>query len=234
MSLAALAGMHLRFLFVSALLHVTLVVGTGIWFHVSATRNPIAALSIEILPPMPTSGLPEPMRDDVEVPVESPSEDGVELQDPDLPFPTEELEVEEPRRTPLAESLWRDMPLIRLRPLPEPPEDFEKTEETGQPTEAIPYVEATLLPGNNSPPDYPYRARKLRQEGAVVTRISVDRTGAVTDVLLVEECPYEMLNEAVLYAVREWRFDPALRDGVPVATTIVQKFRFILARMARF
>ncbi len=65
-----------------------------------------------------------------------------------------------------------------------------------------------------------------------MAKISVDRTGAVTHVVLGEECPYEILNDALLFAVRVWRFDPSLRDGVPVATTIVQKFRFILARMS--
>lgn len=227
MFVAMLRAMKLRFLAASTFCHGALIVGVGLVPGEHATPDPMAVLAIEFLPPSPASSLPEPTRDHVPVPVEV-SDAEVQLLDPDLLAAEEKSEAVEPL-APLPEILWGNIPLISLRP-PEtdPVEEPDGPEDPGQPSEPVPYVEARLIAGNNSPPDYPYRARKLRQEGAVVARISVDRSGAVTEVVLVEKCPYGMLNEAVLCAVRQWCFEPASRGGVAVATTLIQRFEFIL------
>jgi protein TonB len=66
-------------------------------------------------------------------------------------------------------------------------------------------------------PVYPEAARKERIMGVVVVEVSLDETGAVTDVRVVES-PHEALAQASTDAVRQWRFDPARNPaGKPVA-----------------
>jgi protein TonB len=68
-------------------------------------------------------------------------------------------------------------------------------------------------------PLYPEAARKERITGVVVVEASIDETGAVKDVRVLES-PHEALAQAATAAVRQWRFEPA-RDqtGKPVEIT---------------
>jgi TonB family protein len=95
---------------------------------------------------------------------------------------------------------------------------------TGPPTPA-PVVEGQLVemgPGVTPPvrvsgesAAYPPRARKLRLGGSVLVDLVVDEGGLPTD-LRVAESAGPILDEAVLAAVRTWRFEPARKDGVRV------------------
>lgn len=49
---------------------------------------------------------------------------------------------------------------------------------------------------------YPLSARKLGLEGTVVVRLTLDASGALTSLSVVEECPYRSLNEAAVELVR--------------------------------
>jgi serine/threonine-protein kinase len=62
---------------------------------------------------------------------------------------------------------------------------------------------------------YPEAARALRQHGSVTVSMIVDETGAPTELRVVESAG-AVLDQAVLDAVRRWRFEPARKDGVPV------------------
>jgi TonB family protein len=66
-----------------------------------------------------------------------------------------------------------------------------------------------------SPPSYPYTARRRRLEGSVTVSMIVTETGETTD-LTVTESGGKALDKAVLEAVRDWRFEPARKDGVKV------------------
>jgi TonB family protein len=61
--------------------------------------------------------------------------------------------------------------------------------------------------GKQPKPDYPDLARRRRQEGTVVVRLSVGEDGRVASAEAVEPSPWPLLNEAALKVVRErWRF----------------------------
>ena len=62
---------------------------------------------------------------------------------------------------------------------------------------------------------YPSRARALRQFGTVVVGLLVDENGSPSDIQVVQSAG-PILDEAVLEAVRSWRFEPATKDGVGV------------------
>lgn len=62
---------------------------------------------------------------------------------------------------------------------------------------------------------YPPRARKLKLGGSVLIDLIVDENGLPTDARVAESAG-PILDEAVLTAVRAWRFEPARKDGVRV------------------
>ena len=64
-------------------------------------------------------------------------------------------------------------------------------------------------------PDYTEDARQHGIKGEVVLEIVVRRDGSVGDIRLVNGLGYG-LNERATAAVRQWRFSPAQRRGVPV------------------
>lgn len=69
-------------------------------------------------------------------------------------------------------------------------------------------------------PDYPAAAQRRHSEGTVVVRVSVGTDGMPTDVGYAERSGDIELDRAALQSVREWRFQPALKDGKAIASTV--------------
>ena len=72
---------------------------------------------------------------------------------------------------------------------------------------------------------YPTAAIGQGKHADVVLVVTVDADGHVTDVN-VRESGGPVLDEAAVVAIRQWRFDPARRDGKPVASRILVPFHF--------
>lgn len=110
-----------------------------------------------------------------------------------------------------------------------PPGDVARVEPRRQPEQsASAFVEARPLAQRNRPPEYPAAERALGHEGTVKIAVDIDAFGDVIEARLHEGCPYPALNRAALLAVRAWRFQPAQRDGVPIADTLVVPVVFAL------
>lgn len=63
--------------------------------------------------------------------------------------------------------------------------------------------------GKQPAPEYPSRARREGQEGAVLVRFSVGENGHVLSAEAATPSPWPLLNESAIRAVRErWRFAP--------------------------
>lgn len=76
------------------------------------------------------------------------------------------------------------------------------------------------------PPEYPRSALRAGLSGNVVLQIEVRANGRAGAVSVVESSGHRALDRAAASAVRRWRFEPARRDGRPVATTVQQVIRF--------
>lgn len=63
--------------------------------------------------------------------------------------------------------------------------------------------------GDNRKPSYPAYARRRGIEGRVVLDVIVAANGKAKDVSVAQSSRYEVLDEAAVKAVREWRFHPA-------------------------
>ncbi|MFN7965753.1 MAG: energy transducer TonB [Acidobacteriota bacterium] len=74
-------------------------------------------------------------------------------------------------------------------------------------------------------PDYPLDAREQRLEGKVILQIVVREDGSVTDVKVLRSI--ELLDQAAVEAVRQWRYKPAMKAGrpVPAYVTVTVNFR---------
>ncbi len=74
-------------------------------------------------------------------------------------------------------------------------------------------------------PRYPSLASRARVEGVVFLNVMVDETGNVADVQVVRG--HQLLFQAAVEAVRQWKFSPTLLGGEPirVMATISVVFR---------
>lgn len=78
----------------------------------------------------------------------------------------------------------------------------------------------------NVQPLYPPLAKETRTQGTVVVDCVIDTQGNVTQVKLVSGHP--LLVEAALDAVRQWKYQPTLLNGQPVAVEMLVTVNFIL------
>ena len=81
---------------------------------------------------------------------------------------------------------------------------------------------------SNQTPNYPAQALRSGVEGSVSVRIEVDARGVPTKVRVIERSGERSrdLDRAVLDAARDWRFEPAMKDGKPVSGAVVLPVNF--------
>ena len=98
----------------------------------------------------------------------------------------------------------------------------------GQPntTDGAALVPPKLL--ENVEPTYPEAKRASGEAASVVLTLTIDRTGAVTDVAVAESAGPEF-DEAATQAARGLRFEPAQKDGAAIPAKIRYSFDFQLA-----
>jgi len=79
-----------------------------------------------------------------------------------------------------------------------------------------------------SKPEYPELARKMRVEGDIVMKLTVDDSGKVTNVELVKGVGRGGLDDVAMSAARSAHFRPATRAGAAVMGTYVLTIPFRL------
>jgi protein TonB len=86
---------------------------------------------------------------------------------------------------------------------------------------------AVSCPQRNAP-TYPSISRRLGEEGKVVLRVELDEGGQIDRAAIRSSSGFVRLDEAALAAVKHWRCDPAMRDGMAVRAVALQPFNFVL------
>ncbi|NPV05278.1 MAG: energy transducer TonB [Syntrophaceae bacterium] len=81
---------------------------------------------------------------------------------------------------------------------------------------------------DNPRPDYPRAARLKGWEGLVLVDAEVGADGTVEDVRLKASSGHAVLDRSALAAVRDWKFEPGRRMGVPVRMRVDVPVRFVL------
>ena len=82
-------------------------------------------------------------------------------------------------------------------------------------------ISARPIGGYQVKPRYPESARRRGIEGTVLLKMRITAQGRVEDVQVVRSAGYPELDESAIEAVRRWRFEPARRNGAPVAEDAV-------------
>lgn len=78
-------------------------------------------------------------------------------------------------------------------------------------------------------PDYPERARSEGVEGTVVLRVEIGTDGKPRRVAIVSGVEgHPELADSAVKALRQWRFDPATKEGEAVVAEVSVPFRFAL------
>jgi len=80
-----------------------------------------------------------------------------------------------------------------------------------------------------TPPSYPQLSRRRGEEGTVVVQVELDEEGRVSEARVARGSGWERLDEAALAAVRQWRCQPARREGRTVRAVALQPFHFKLS-----
>jgi protein TonB len=78
----------------------------------------------------------------------------------------------------------------------------------------------------NVAPIYPPMAMAAKVQGIVIIEATIDVDGRVTSAKVLRKAPF--LEEAALEAVRQWKFAPALLNGVPVPVIMTVTVNFTL------
>jgi TonB family protein len=116
----------------------------------------------------------------------------------------------------------------QLKPVPPPPPPPEP------PSPPPPPFSRPAITGSNMQqpklirrvePVYPALAKRARVQGRVVMQITVDEEGNVTEAKPLSGHP--LLNDAAVAAVKQWKYSPAIMNGVPVSliTTATLDFK---------
>jgi periplasmic protein TonB len=80
---------------------------------------------------------------------------------------------------------------------------------------------ARPIGGYQVKPRYPESARRRGIEGTVLLKMRITAQGRVEDVQVARSAGHPDLDESAMEAVRRWRFEPARRNGEPVAEDAV-------------
>ncbi|WP_242107287.1 poly-beta-1,6-N-acetyl-D-glucosamine biosynthesis protein PgaD [Luteimonas aquatica] len=85
---------------------------------------------------------------------------------------------------------------------------------------------ATPIPGQSPKPEYPRASLRGGEGGLVVLRVTVAANGSPTRIDFARRSRIGALDRAARDAVMRWRFNPAMREGKPVASTVLVPVEF--------
>jgi protein TonB len=196
---------------------------------------PTPRVALATPPPTPVEKpAPRPNAASTAAPPPAPAK--VEVASPPQPVPAEPAAAEP---VVAAAEKAADVPLPiappRLEPLPVgsdaarpriSPEVFIQRVRWGSFVE-LRDVDKAPVPVSRPAPTYPPGARQMRREGEVELRLLIDARGEVAAVERLTGGKSD-LSAAAERAVRRWRYQPAMKDGVQVQTKIVEKIAFKL------
>ena len=207
--------------------------------EVGMVESPAAPPEVAAVPPAPEVPPPPPPMPPPPAVVEAPPPPPppVDLAEVMLPPPPPPAPVAEPPRE-VAEAPPERRP---------PPQQSARQTAAPQPVRlnaALQGMDSFTLEGRTTPPEavdaarnrrpnYPEASRRRGEQGVVRVELRVDPNGRVVDVRVLESSGFSALDAEAVQTVRDWRFRPAQRAGVPVAGSITTAVHFRLETARR-
>ena len=228
-----------------------LVIWRPVWFVQSGTTAGVADDRIEVefveaarldppkeAPPVP---VPVPAPAAAPIPPARPTKP-VPAPVPEVPAPVDVVVQSKPVATPPAVSAPVPPPADVALQRPAPPAVAADAEATAAEVQAAiaqpiraPVVRAperseppALIERSRVAPIYPRASRRAGEAGTVVLRLTVGVSGTVLATDVLSSSGFDRLDQAAQAAVRQWRFSPGTRQGVPVELSIQVPIRFEL------
>lgn len=81
---------------------------------------------------------------------------------------------------------------------------------------AAPEIATNLVPTIRIPPIYPQQALNQGIEGIVTVEFTIATDGSVKNPQIVKARPEKVFDDAVLTAIRKWKYPPEIKNGKPV------------------
>ncbi len=117
------------------------------------------------------------------------------------------------------------------RPTPTPPADTAPVPIPGSgPADAsLAHPVNSLAVAISSPkPLYPADAQRLRQQGSVTLRVTVESDGSTSDIEVEQSSGSRSLDRAARQALRRWQFQPAYRNSEAIRSEVRVPVNFAL------
>jgi periplasmic protein TonB len=142
---------------------------------------------------------------------------------PDLPAPppqTFEPPVVEPI-TPVITLTYEPPPPITTISVPPPlPVPTTPPRVVPPPTPPVVFTPARAIAASHTIPEYPFISRRLREQGTLRLKLTIDENGSVAGAVVVNSSGFQRLDEAAVTWVKShWRYTPALQGTKPVSST---------------
>ncbi|MEO8992485.1 MAG: energy transducer TonB [Nitrosospira sp.] len=154
------------------------------------------------------------------------------------PEPPPPLPKPQPPKKPKSQQLVAEKPVVSKREwvappsLPEPEPVPEPVAEAAPPQMAPGPVtlssELSVACPELNAPAYPALSRRLGEEGKLMLRVELDEKGHVNVVQVIDSSGFKRLDEAAMSAVKTWRCNPPVRNGLPARAIALQPFNFVL------
>ncbi|MEQ1674492.1 MAG: energy transducer TonB [Candidatus Nitrotoga sp.] len=216
------------------LLFVTALHGVGLYGLLRYEFIPIRDEAVVLManfinPPVPEPEQPKPPEPDLPKPrpVEPPKPKQLVAQtpvvlpdEPVIPVPPPEPVVEpipldpQPIESPKPQQLVAQAPVV----LPAPPEVIALSSEL------------SVICLERAAPYYPTLSKRMDEQGRVVLRVRLGEDGKVTNAIIQTSSGFARLDNAALEAVRTWRCNPPVRNGVVMSASALQPFNFSLSQ----
>nr|GEZ41349.1 protein TonB, putative [Tanacetum cinerariifolium] len=151
--------------------------------------------------------------------------------------PVEKPKVEKPKPVKKPEPVKKPMPPAPAAPAaPSNPAPAAPTPSPAPPAPAAapaaPAKESAAISGlaslGNPPPEYPGAALRKGMEGRVILRIKVLPNGRAGSVEVTKSSGKQVLDDAAVETVRNWKFVPAKRGDTPIEGFATQTIDFKL------
>lgn len=228
----------------SALVTVCLHIGVAYWLFQPRETPPQPKLSrpmsvslvappapprVEPTPPAPPPPPPPPEKKVTPPPPKPTPPKPVKPPPPKVVKPL----VPKPQPKPVAEPPPREVaPVTPPPPVVAPVREAPPPKAEPKPVEEPPVTQASFKADylHNPKPEYPAAAKQRGWEGTVRLRVKVSASGAAEQVDIQQSSGYDLLDDAALEAVRQWRFVPAKRGDTPIASSVVVPLVFRLPK----
>jgi len=156
--------------------------------------------------------------------------------------PSPKIEFVRLKRDTSPEEKKREPPKREKPDTPPPPPDISTSKASLNPGEGVGAIAPSVDPGEalgggvgtaagadrdvvplvRIEPDYPIRARQRGVEGWVVVGFTISKAGSIKNARVVAANPPDVFNKAAVQAVRKWKYNPKIKEGVPVERPGIQ------------